>query len=160
MADAVIPWAQIEQALRQWVVDSTEIPDGRVIWGWPSHPQPPMPFAWLQVTTGLGHVGSPETVRASQTMRDRITVTAANEGPYTARIYEATPADETGVPYTYDAGPDDDIEQVRDGWASVLDGSPYTVTVEDDAILVEGTEEHPHFHLVVEEGAATRETEI
>lgn len=158
MVAPVIDWPAIEEGLRQWVIASTELPDGAVYWGRPNAPQPLRPMAWLEVITGLTHAGRPGEHRWSQLMRDRIEITAANAGPYTLRLHDAGTYEDEGVPYTY-SGPSDTIAQVRDGWAAILGDSPYDVSTDGDDILIDGTEGFPHFHAVVEAGAASRATE-
>lgn len=161
MAVATVNWPVIQEALRVWVRDSMELPDGRVIWGWPGHPQPARPYAWLQIITGLMHVGAPQSGRTAQAMRDRITVQSAAAGPYTLRVYEATPADTEGVAYTHVAAPGDTVEQIRDAWAAEIAASGLTVTTaEDDAIVLDGTAQRPAWHAVVEAGAAELVTEL
>lgn len=155
MVAPVHDWATIQEALRVWVRDATELPDGQVIWASPDAPQPPRPFAVVSITSGPRALGLPESRRSSQVMRDRLTVLEAGFSSYDVRIFEAMQEDDEGTPYSVAPGAGDGLPEIRDALRVALTASGLAVSDDpesDAAVLVDGVAGREHFHTEVGEG--------
>ncbi len=155
MVAAVHEWASIQEALRVWVRDATELEDDHVIWSFPDAPQPTHPFALLSITSGPRSLALPERRRCSQVMQDRLTVLEAGFSSYDVRIFEAMAEDDEGTPYSYEPSGGDGIAEIREGLRLALVTSGLAVSEDpesDDALLLDGVAGREHFHTEVLEG--------
>jgi|GEM_PF-2286819 len=155
MVAPVHDWATIQEALRVWVRDVTELPDGQVYWAAPDAPQPARPFAVLKITSGPRALGLPESRRSSQVMQDRLTVLEAGFSSYDVRIFDAMAQDDEGTPYTVEPAPGATPTEIRDAMRATLNSSGLTIANDpesDAALLVDGVAGREHFHVEVSEG--------
>lgn len=160
MTAAVFDEAATQEALRQWVIEATELDDARVLWSDSDAPQTSRPFAWLSIIAGPTATGQHERRQQPQTMRDRIDVTGL--GSITVRVHGIDPDDvESFNGRLYTVGPSVDVAANRDALAAALAGEPDigVSTPSAGVVQVDGTSSRRRFHLVVVSGPAARVTE-
>lgn len=117
IGDDIIPWVQIQAAIRQWVVDSTGIPAAQVLWSDQDHPEAVRPFATLRLPAG-----GPSGLATQAELRPRalvhtwaITVAVAADQTYTLTI------DGVGYPY---AAVGKTRDEIRDELVLAAAGAP------------------------------------
>lgn len=162
MTASPIEWESVENALREWVVTSTELADDRVIWDEDDEtvPKPPRPFAWLTIVAGPRDLGQHEPRPSTQLMRDLLTVT----GPaaVVVRVHGIDPDDaESFAGRTYTSGPTLSATATRDALLAALAAEPDLTLASSGAaaIQVDGTAARGRFHLVVVSGPASNVTQ-
>jgi len=143
-----IAWADIEQALVDWIKSSTGL--ATVLWAWEDGARPARPYGELEIVSGPVSYGCVEERRTSQISVDELEVTAVAAGSYVATVYVDNVA---STPASVVATGAETAEQLRDLLIAEIDGLGLDVTVAVGAtastLTVTGSVGTPHFHIEV-----------